>query len=185
VDETVGPWTTPRRLFTSRRPDGVHIAYQVLGDHPIDLVVMPSGVSHLEVEWESPELARFLRGLASFTRLIRYDMRGTGLSDPASPTDWPTLERRADDALAVLDAIGSERAALMGGVVGGQPAMFCAAAHPDRTSALVLVGTMACFRWAPDYPWGAPADEQELREREAEQGWEHGAGALRLLVHPG
>jgi class 3 adenylate cyclase len=162
--------------------DGVHIAYQVVGDHPIDLVVMPSGVSHLEVEWESLELARFLRGLGSFARLIRFDMRGTGLSDPANPNDWPTLERRADDALAVLDAIGSEQAALMGGMVGGQLAMFCAAAHPDRTAALVLAGTTARYLWAPDYPWGAPADEQQLREGEAEQGWERGAGALRLLA---
>jgi class 3 adenylate cyclase len=143
---------------------------------------MPSGVSHLEVEWESPELAGFLQRLASFARVIRYDMRGTGLSDPASPNDWPTLERRADDALAVLDAIGSARAALMGGVVGGQLAMFCAAAHPDRSAALVLAGTTARIRWAPDYPWGLPDDQQPLREREAEEGWDHGAGALRLLA---
>jgi class 3 adenylate cyclase len=162
--------------------DGVHVAYQVIGDGPLDLVFMPSGVSNLEVEWESPELARFLRRLASFARLIRYDMRGTGLSDPANPNDWPTLERRADDALAVLDAIGSERAALIGGVLGGQLAMFCAAAHPDRTAALVLAGTTARYLWAPDYPFGAPADEQHLREGEAEQGWEQGAGALRLLA---
>jgi class 3 adenylate cyclase len=166
----------------ARTADAVHIAYQVVGHGPLDLVFMPSGVSNLEVEWELPELARFLRRLAAFARLIRYDMRGTGLSDPANPNDWPTLERRADDALAVLDAIGSERAALMGGVVGGQLAMFCAAAHPDRTAALVLAGTTARYLWAPDYPWGGPADEQQLREGEAEQGWEQGAGALRLLA---
>jgi pimeloyl-ACP methyl ester carboxylesterase len=158
---------TPETFYV-KTADGAHIAYQVLGDHPIDLVYMPSGSSHLEVEWESPEFARFLRGLASFARVIRFDMRGTGLSDPADPNDWPTLERRADDALAVLDAVGSERAALMGGVVGGQLAMFCAAAHPDRASALVLAGTMARFRWAPDYPWGAPLEQLPLREREAE-----------------
>jgi class 3 adenylate cyclase len=172
---------TPETLYV-KAADGVHIAYQVFGDHPLDLVFMPSGSSHLEMEWESPEFSRFLRRLASFTRLVRYDMRGTGLSDPANPTDWPTLERRADDALAVLDAIGSERAALMGGVVGGQLAMFCAAAHPDRTSALVLVGTTARFRWAPDYPWGEPADNLPLREREAEEGWDQGVAALRLLA---
>jgi class 3 adenylate cyclase len=172
---------SPETLYV-KTADGVHIAYQVLGDHPIDLVFMPSGVSHLEVEWESPELARFLRGLAGFARLVRYDMRGTGLSDPASPNDWPTLEQRADDALAVLDAIGSQRAALIGGVVGGQLAMFCAAAHPDRTSALVLAGTTARYLWAPDYPWGAPANELALREREAEQGWEQGVAALRFLA---
>jgi class 3 adenylate cyclase len=172
---------SPETLYV-KSADGVHIAYQVFGDHPIDLLFMPSGVSHLEVEWESPELARFLRGLGAFARVIRFDMRGTGLSDPASPNDWPTLEQRADDALTVLDAIGSERAALLGGVVGGQLAMFCTAAHPDRTSALVLAGTMARYCWAPDYAWGAPADEQDLREGEAEQGWEQGVGALRLLA---
>jgi class 3 adenylate cyclase len=172
---------TPETRYV-KTADGVHIAYQVFGDHPIDLVLMPSGVSHLEVEWESPQFSRHLRRLGSFARLIRFDMRGTGLSDPANPDDWPTLERRADDALAVLDAVGSERAGLMGGVVGGQLAMFCAAAHPDRTSALVLAGTTARFRWAPDYPWGMPAEDLPVLEQEAEQGWEHGTGALRFLA---
>jgi class 3 adenylate cyclase/alpha-beta hydrolase superfamily lysophospholipase len=171
----------PETLYV-RSADGVHIAYQILGDHRMDLVVMPGGSSHLEVEWESPELAGFLRRLASFARVIRFDMRGTGLSDPANPNEWPTLERRADDALAVLDAIGSERAALMGGAVGGQLAAFFAAAHPERTSALVLAGATARFAWAPDYAWGRPADGVPLLERQAEEGWERGVGALRFLA---
>jgi class 3 adenylate cyclase len=172
---------TPETLYV-KTADGVHVAYQVLGDHPIDLVLMPTGSSHLEVEWESPEYSRYLRRLATFARVIRFDMRGTGLSDPANPNDWPTLERRADDALAVLDAVGSDRAATMGGVVGGQLAIFFAAAHPDRTSALVLAGTTARVGWAPDYPWGRGTDGLPLLERQAEEGWERGVGALRFLA---
>jgi hypothetical protein len=94
----------------------------------------------------------------------------------------PTLEQRAQDALTVLDAVGSERAGLMGGLVGGQLAMFFAATYPGRTSGLVLAGTAARLAWAPDYPWGLPAEERASRMRQAELGWDHGAGALRLIA---
>jgi pimeloyl-ACP methyl ester carboxylesterase len=162
--------------------DGGHVAYQVVGEGPSDLVAMHTGFSHLEWDWEGPALARFLHRLAGFTRLIRFDMRGLGLSDPVSPKDWPTLEQRADDLLAVLDVVGSERAALLGGVQGGQIMMFFAATYPERTAALVLAGTSARFAWAPDYPWGIPADEQRMRMARAEQGWERGLGLLRLIA---
>jgi class 3 adenylate cyclase len=174
--------TEPPETQYVKTPDGVHIAYQILGEGPPDLLIMPSGVSHLEVEWDGPQLARFMRRLASFSRLIRFDARGIGLSDPVTPRDWPTLEQRAQDALTVLRAAGSERAALMGGLVGGQLAMFFAATYPARTSGLVLAGAAARFAWAHDYPWGIPAEEQESRTRQAELGWDHGAGALRLLA---
>jgi pimeloyl-ACP methyl ester carboxylesterase len=106
---------------------------------------MHSGFSHVELDWEGPVLARFLRRLASFTRLIVFDMRGLGLSDPVTPRDWPTLEQRAQDLLAVLDAVGSTRPALLGGLGAGQMMMFFASTYPDRTAALVLVGTAARF----------------------------------------
>jgi class 3 adenylate cyclase len=164
--------------------DGVHIAYQVLGDGPVDLVVMPGGFN-LEVEWEGPGVARFLGRLASFSRLIRLNLRGEGLSDPVGLGSWPaleqSLEQRAEDMLAVLDAVGSNRPALLGGVFGGQMMLFFAATHPERTSALMLVETTARFGWAPDYPWGLSAEELEVRIRQAEEGWEGGVALAHLF----
>jgi class 3 adenylate cyclase len=134
------------------------------------------------MDWEVQLLARFLRRLAGFSRLIRLDLRGTGLSDPVSPKDWPTLEQRAEDMLAVLDAVGSERTALLGGLQGGQMMIFFAATYPGRTSALLLAGTTARYAWAPDYPWGLEADEQASRTARAEEGWEGGAGIVHMLA---
>jgi class 3 adenylate cyclase len=157
----------------------------VLGDGPVDLVVMPGGFN-LEVEWEGPGVARFLGRLASFSRLIRLNLRGEGLSDPVGLGSGPaldqSLEQRAEDMLAVLDAVGSTRAALLGGVFGGQMMLFFAATYPARTSALMLVGTTARFGWAPDYPWGLSAEEQEVYTRRAEEGWEGGVGLARLFA---
>jgi pimeloyl-ACP methyl ester carboxylesterase len=114
----------------------VHIAYQVIGDGPLDLVVVPGWVSHLEYQWEDPWGARFFERLASFSRLIRFDKRGTGLSDRVS--EMPTLEQRMDDVRAVMDAIGSERAALFSFSEGGPMSILFAAAYPQRTTALSL-----------------------------------------------
>jgi class 3 adenylate cyclase len=161
---------------------GIHIAYQVLGEGPMDLVVMPGGAFNLEVEWERPSVAEFFRRLASFGRVIRFNIRGEGLSDPVGPSDWPTIEQRAEDLLAVLDASGSEQAALLGDLLPAQMMMFFAATHPERTSALVLFGAVARFGWAPDYPWGLPAGEQESRVARAEAGWEGGVGLVRLFA---
>src|SRR5690349_17988303 len=118
--------------------DGVNIAYQTLGEGPIDLVVVPGWVSNLDVFWEQPAVESFYRRLASFSRLILFDKRGTGLSDRVA---LPSLEIRMDDVRAVLDAVGSERAALIGYSEGGPMSALFAATYPDRTSALVMIGS--------------------------------------------
>ena len=170
----------PETRYT-KTADGIHIAYQVFGDGPVDLVVLPGGWN-LEVEWEWPSVARFFRRLASFSRVVRFNMRGEGLSDPVAPRDWQTLEQRAEDMQVVLEAVGSQRTALLGGVFGGQMMIFFAATHPERTAALVLVGTTARFGWAPDYPWGQPVEERESVVATAEAGWEHGTALARMLA---
>src|SRR5215472_12187955 len=121
----------------------VHLAYQVLGDGPLDLVVVPGWVSHLELDWFVPELADFIRRLAQFSRVIRFDKRGTGLSDRVSMDAIPTLEQRMDDVRAVMDAVGSERAALFGISEGGAMSVLFAATFPKRTVALILYGSHA------------------------------------------
>jgi pimeloyl-ACP methyl ester carboxylesterase/class 3 adenylate cyclase len=132
----------------------VHVAYQVVGSGPRDLVLVPGWVSHLEYEWEEPWFSRFLRRLASFSRLILLDRRGTGLSDRVPAL--PSLEQRMDDVRAVMDAAGSERAVILGISEGGPMAMMFAATYPERVSALVLCATFARLVQAPDYPIGVP-----------------------------
>jgi pimeloyl-ACP methyl ester carboxylesterase len=146
------------------RAGDVSIAYHVVGDGPGDLVLVPGFATHLEIQWEAPPYAHFLERLASFSRLIVFDKRGTGLSDPVN--DVPTLEERIDDVRAVMDAVGSERATLFGISEGGPMSILFAAAHPARASALVLYGAIARSTEAPDYPWASPADA--LRESAAE-----------------
>jgi len=140
------------------------IAYQVVGDGPIDLVLVLGFATHLELQWEMPPIARFLERISSFSRLILFDKRGTGLSDPV--TEVPTLEQRIDDVRAVMDAAGSKRAALFGVSEGGPMSALFAATHPDRVTALVLHGAMGRTTEAPDYPWASPAEA--LRESAAE-----------------
>jgi class 3 adenylate cyclase len=137
----------------------VNIAYQVVGDGALDLVLVFGWISNVELAWEEPHLRRFLERLASFSRLILFDKRGTGLSDRVSLNDLPTLEQRMDDVRAVMDAAGSERAALLGMSEGGPMCILFAATYPDRTAALVTCGTYARRRWSQDYPW-APTDEE-------------------------
>lgn len=147
----------------------VNIAYQVLGEGPIDLVYVPGWVSHIEYGWEQPLVARFFRRLASFSRLILFDKRGTGLSDQTS--DLPTLEQRMDDVRAVMEAVGSERAAIFGMSEGGNMAMLFAATYPERTLALITFGVFAKRVWDPEYPW-APTPEARQKFYDAiEQGW--------------
>jgi class 3 adenylate cyclase len=131
-----------------------HIAYQVVGNGPIDLVLVPGWISHLEVAWEQPRLARFYRRLASFSRLILIDKRGTGMSDRVAPQSLPTLEDRMEDLHAILDAVGSRHAVLFGISEGGPLCMLFAATYPERTKALVLFGSWARAFRAPDYDWG-------------------------------
>jgi pimeloyl-ACP methyl ester carboxylesterase len=138
----------------------VNIAYQVIGDGPIDLVFVMGWVSHLDYFWAEPSFARFLTRLASFSRLILFDKRGTGLSDRVG--ELPTLEQRMDDVRAVLDAVGSRQAALLGVSEGGPLCALYATTYPQRTQALIMIGTYAKRRWAPDYPW-APTREQGER----------------------
>ena len=122
-------------------------------------------VSHLEYFWKEPSFARFLTPLASFSRLILFDKRGTGLSDPV--TDLPTLEQRMDDVRAVLDAVGSRRAVLLGVSEGGPMCSLFAATHPRQTEALIMIGTYARRLRAPDYPWAPTREQREefLRDR--------------------
>src|SRR6478672_4378355 len=139
------------------RSGDINIAYQVLGEGPRDLVHVPGWVSNIEVYWEEPALARFLKGLASFSRLILFDKRGTGLSDRVA--DMPSLEVRMDDVRAVMDAVGSQRAALFGTSEGGPLCTLFSATYPMRTSALIMAGSYPRRMRAPDYPWG-PTDEE-------------------------
>ena len=132
--------------------DGVHVAYQVVGDGAFDLVLVTGYVSHVELSWDEPEVADFLRALASFSRLILFDRRGLGLSDPVQGA--PTIEDRMQDLRAVMDAAGSERAAQLGVSEGGPMSMVFAATYPERVSALVLYGTFARLTQAEGYPWG-------------------------------
>ena len=147
----------------------LRIAYQVIGDGPIDLVCVPGWVTHLEYGWEEPSLARFLRALARFSRLILFDKRGTGLSDRDS--GLPSLQQRMDDVRAVMDAAGSARAALFGMSEGSGMAIAFAAAYPERTRALLLLGAFAKRAWSADYPW-APTQKERQRFYDAiEREW--------------
>jgi pimeloyl-ACP methyl ester carboxylesterase len=153
------------------RSGDVHIAYQVVGQGPLDLVYVPGWVSHVEQAWEEPTLARFLRRLGSFSRLIVFDKRGTGLSDRVPDDKLPTLEQRMDDLRAVMDAAGSERAAVFGVSEGGNLCALFAATYPERTTSLVMFGCFAKRIWSSDYPW-APTPEQRQQEYElVEREW--------------
>jgi pimeloyl-ACP methyl ester carboxylesterase/class 3 adenylate cyclase len=137
----------------------VNIAYQVTGDGPFDLVFAPGSVTHIELAWRLPSFAPFLSQLSSSSRLIRFDKRGTGMSDPVSGA--PTLETRMDDLRAVMDAVGSQRAAFYGLSDGAALAILFAATYPERASALVVRSCFPRRMWAPDYPWGRTEEEYE------------------------
>src|SRR3954452_1071351 len=161
----------------------VSIAYHVVGDGPIDVVAVLGFATHLELQWEAAPFARFCERMGSFARLIVFDKRGTGLSDPVA--EVPTLEQRIDDVRAVMDAAGSERAALFGVSEGGPMSIMFAAIHPERATALVLHGAMARTTEAPDYPWASPADA--LRESAAEfiaPNWGQDATGMLELFAP-
>jgi pimeloyl-ACP methyl ester carboxylesterase len=153
------------------RSAGVNVAYQVTGSGPLDLLYVPGWVSHVEEAWEEPTYARFLSRLASFSRLILFDKRGTGMSDRVPDERLPSLEERLDDVRAVLDAVGSERAALLGFSEGGNLCALFGASHPERTTALVTFGIFAKRVWSPDYPWAPKPDEREVEIELVEQEW--------------
>jgi class 3 adenylate cyclase len=161
----------PRNTEAVRPPDTrytksgpAHIAYQVLGDGPIDLLFVSEWLGHVDAQWEQPRIAGFLEGLARFSRLILFDPRGMGASDPLTSLDAPTAEEWVDDALAALDATGSERAALLGAGTGSAIALLLAASHPQRISSLVVFNATARTAWAEDYPIGTPPEHLRRAE---------------------
>jgi len=178
-------------LFWRMRPStryaqsgGLSIAYQVVGDGPLDIVYIPGWVSNLDHAWEFPRLVHVFERLSAFARLILFDKRGTGLSD--RNVGFPTLEQRMQDVQAVMDAVGSRRAVLMGTSEGGNMSMLFAATYPERTVALVLNGSFAKGLWAPDYPWAKTAEQVEEELASIARDW---GGAFDLsnaapsLVH--
>jgi class 3 adenylate cyclase len=165
------------------RSGDVHIAYSVTApahsapgsEDPIDLVYVPSWISQLEHYWEEPVIARYFGRLASFSRLIMFDRRGSGLSDPLPRA--PTLEEQMDDVVAVMNAAGSERAGVFAQLEGGAMAAMFAATHPERTRALALYAAMPRMSWAPDYDWALRREERHLR---SDNGWGDGASIESL-----
>jgi class 3 adenylate cyclase len=147
------------------RSGALNIAYQVVGSGPRDLVYVPGWISNIEVMWEEPSMARFLRRLSSFSRLILFDKRGTGMSDPVPLDEMPMLEERMDDLRAVMDAVGSERATLLGHSEGGSMCILFAATYPQRVEAVILAGCYARRVRSEDYPW-APTLEARTAEIE-------------------
>lgn len=161
--------------------DGLSIAYQVLGEGEADLVLASPFVSHLDLMWENPVQSAFVRRLVSFARVIAFDRRGVGLSDPAGGA--PTLEQRMEDLRAVMDAAGSERASLFGMSEGGTMCMLFAATYPERTTSLLLWGAMARSTADDDYPW-APSREDALASQEELIGPLWGQGATLDIFSP-
>jgi class 3 adenylate cyclase len=166
--------------------DGISIAYQVVGDGPVDLLVAPGFISHLDLQWTEPRYASFLGRLASFARLIMYDKPGTGLSDPIP--HLPTLEERGSDIEAVLDAAGSERAVLLGISEGGPSSVVLAASRPERITSLVLYGTFANLSdifvtpeaYSPELVERAQAERYEMEE--LFEHWGDGARLSKLFA---
>jgi pimeloyl-ACP methyl ester carboxylesterase/class 3 adenylate cyclase len=160
----------------------IHVAYQVFGEGPIDMVLATEFWHSIEVQWDQPELAAFLTRLASFARVISFDQRGSGVSDPVSISELTTLDLWMDDITAVMDEVGSKHAVFYGIGGGGTMAMLYAATHPERVSGLVLVNSLARLMRAPDYPWGrAPEQEEDIRGLMA-TGW--GRGVLLEQLAP-
>jgi len=170
---------TPRTRYA--RSGDVNIAYQIAGKGPIDLVYVPGWVSNIETAWEDPHVSRFLERLASFSRLILFDKRGTGLSDRVSTSELPTLEQRMDDVRVVMDAADSQRAALFGASEGGVMCALFGATYPERTAALVIYGSYAKGTTTSDYPHGLAEEEaiDEFIEALTEL-WDDAGGLLNI-----
>ena len=149
----------------------MHIAYQVFGRGPLNLVVIMGATSHLELEWEEPSIEYFLNGLASFARVVMFDKRGTGLSDRVPDNALPGFEQRMDDVRAVMDAAGMQSAAIFGMSEGSALSLLFAATYPRRTDALILYGGFAKRLWSPDYPWGQPVEVRRKMLEDIEKHW--------------
>jgi class 3 adenylate cyclase/pimeloyl-ACP methyl ester carboxylesterase len=181
----ISGWDFPEGQPMSTMPEtryaksgDTYIAYQIMGEGPFDLVFVPGFISHVEMQMESPVFAPFVERLASFCRLIRFDKRGTGLSDRLSGI--PTLEERMDDVRAVMDAAGSTRAALLGVSEGGPMCIVFSATYPQRTSALILYGASAREAWAPDNPWGMTDEQLAAALKAREEEWGQGKSVDRF-----
>jgi class 3 adenylate cyclase len=164
------------------RRGGVHLAYQVLGEGPPDILLLDQWFSHMEAQWDVPPVAAFRERLASFGRVIMYDKRGSGLSDPIATAQLPTIEQWMDDVPIVLDATGSQRAVIIANLGGGMMAATYAAAHPERVASLILVDCFARFTRADDYPIGADESEVARTLEEAEDAM--GRGLMLDLFAP-
>ncbi len=162
--------TEPPRTRFAKSGD-LNIAYQVVGDGPFDLVCATGWVSNVEMTWEHPLYRSFYERLASFSRVILFDKRGTGLSDRVPPHDLPTLEQRIDDVRAVMDAVGIDRAALFGISEGASMCMLFAATFPERIRALMTFGAFAKRVRSADYPWAPSVEEREAWLATLERGW--------------
>jgi class 3 adenylate cyclase len=163
---------TPETRYA--RLGDLHLAYQVLGEGPPDILLLDQWLSHMEAQWDVPPVAELRERLAAFGCLIMFDKRGTGLSDPVPTSALPTIEEWMEDVPAVLDAIGSSEVVLITNIGGGIMAMPYAAANPDRVSSLVLVDCFARFLAAPDFPIGAPAEALDAALAQADTGFGRG-----------
>jgi pimeloyl-ACP methyl ester carboxylesterase len=155
----------------ARTTDGVHIAYQVFGEGPMDLVYQHGFVGNIDYAWELPNFASFFRALGTFARVLMLDARGSGLSDRVGPNTWPTLEARMDDIGCVMDAAGSGRAVLFGWDIGGMLCALFATSYPERTEALILLGSPAKGTRSSDYPWGWSEGDWDEYLSKTERGW--------------
>ena len=164
---------SPTTTRYARARDG-HVAYQVVGEGPPDLVLVSAWFSHVEARWDIPGFAHYLRRLSSFSRLISFDKRGIGLSDPVPFDHLPLLEEWMADVRTVTDAVGVERAVVMGAAEGSMMAALFAATHPDRVSALVLANATARPAWAPDNPSGVPPDVVDRIVESVDHSWGDG-----------
>jgi len=172
---TIEAPTLPARIATPRtryaHSGDVNIAYQVIGSGPIDIVLVMGWVSHLEMFWTEPSFARFLNRLGSFSRLIVFDKRGTGLSDPVPVSQLPSLEQRMDDVRCVMEAVRSKRAVLVGISEGGPMTLLFAASYPEQVAGLVIIGGYARRMRAPDYPWGPTLEGREKYLEDLAREW--------------
>jgi class 3 adenylate cyclase len=172
----VGLTAPPTQYATS---GDVHVAYQVTGAGPIDMVLAPGTVSHLGLDWERPDRVGLIERLSSFCRLIRFDKRGTGLSD--RPLTVATLEQRTDDIRAVMEAAGSERAVLLGISEGASMACVFSATYPQKTRSLIVWGAQARWFQTDDYPWGMTQEESDRLITDCRENWP----SLWYLTGPG
>jgi pimeloyl-ACP methyl ester carboxylesterase/class 3 adenylate cyclase len=160
-----------RKTHYAKAADGVHIAYQVFGDGPHDLVIHPAWLFNVDACWDVPEIASFLESFGRYARVIVFDRRGFGVSDRPASRDVMAVEKGMEDIRAVMDAVGSTRAALLGCEAGGTVALLFAASYPERVSALGLVAPLVFYWKTPEFPWGWTEQEDAEFRRRLEDGW--------------